>query len=154
MDPDRLKRVLEPVLNLLRQGMTPEKLALCFALGVTLGVTPVIGATSLLCAIAALLLRLNLPAIQLVNYMMFPLQFALLIPFLRVGEWLVGAQPASLSAPAILAMIQTDVWHAVASLWTATLHALTAWLLLGTLGCTLLYFMFAVVFRRLQERAI
>jgi len=146
------KRVAQPVLALLRQGTTPEKLALSCALGVALGVTPVIGSTSLLCGIAALVLRLNLPAIQLVNYLVYPLQFALLIPFLRVGEWMHAANPAPLSLTKILAMIQADVWHAIASLWTATLHALTAWLVLASIAAALLYFVLTAVFRRVQER--
>jgi len=33
-------------------------------------------------------LRLNLPAIQLVNLVVYPLQLALLVPFLRAGAWL------------------------------------------------------------------
>src|ERR1039457_853061 len=60
-------RIIQPVLNLLRQGMTPEKVALTIALGVTLGVTPIFGLASILCFLAAILLRLNGPAIQLVN---------------------------------------------------------------------------------------
>lgn len=67
------RRVLDPILALLRQGVTPEKIAISIVLGVILGVFPVLGATTLLCAGAAILFRLNLPAIQLVNYVMYPL---------------------------------------------------------------------------------
>jgi uncharacterized protein (DUF2062 family) len=146
--------VLQPVAALLKQGTTPEDLALSCALGVTLGVTPVIGSTSLLCTAAALLFRLNLPAIQVVNYLVYPLQFALLIPFLRIGEWLLAAEPAPLSVTRIVEMIHDDVWQAIASLWTATLHALAAWVLLGTIIATILYFGLSAVFRKLQERRI
>ena len=72
------RRLILPILNLLRQGITPEKIALSIAFGIALGVFPVIGATTLLCAAAAIVLRLNLPAIQLVNYFVYPLQIALL----------------------------------------------------------------------------
>lgn len=146
------RRAVQPMLNLLRQGITPEKLALSIALGFTLGVTPVIGSTSLLCAIAALWLRLNLPAIQLANYLVYPLQFLLLIPFLRIGEWMVAAEPAPLSVGKIVAMIRADVWHAITSLWIATLHALAAWSLLGAIASAVLYFVLAALFRRWQER--
>src|SRR5713101_5645003 len=85
------RRVVGPIGELLRQGVTPEKIALSVALGAALGVFPVIGATTTLCALAALILRLNLPAIQIVNYVVYPLQIALLIPFFRIGERLFGA---------------------------------------------------------------
>ena len=37
------RRVLGPVLDLLRQGITPEKVALSIAFGVVLGVFPALG---------------------------------------------------------------------------------------------------------------
>src|SRR5690242_16181112 len=80
------ERLLQPVVDLLRQGVTPEKIALSMALGATLGVFPALGWTTILCAIAAFALRLNLPAIQLVNYLVYPAQLALLLPFFRLGE--------------------------------------------------------------------
>src|SRR5262249_2671304 len=83
--------ITRPSLNLLRQGFTPEKIALTIAVGLVLGVTPILGSATLLCTLAAGLLRLNLGAIQLVNGIVYPLQLALVIPFLRIGAWLFGA---------------------------------------------------------------
>ena len=87
------RKLVLPVINLLRQGITPEKIALSLAIGICLGVFPLLGSTTILCTLAAILFRLNLPAIQLVNYFVYPLQLALLIPFIRLGEALLGAQP-------------------------------------------------------------
>ena len=87
------KRLVRPILQLLTQGITPEKIALSLAFGIMLGVFPVLGTTSLLCLIAALVFRLNLAAVQLVNLLVNPLWFALLIPFVRVGERLFGVPP-------------------------------------------------------------
>ena len=83
-----LRKVVQPLLELLRQGLTPEKIAFTIALGITLGVTPVLGSTALLCTLAAVAFRLNLPAIQLVNWLVYPLQLALLVPLLRIGAWM------------------------------------------------------------------
>ena len=85
------RRLARPIIELLRQGVTPEKMALSLALGVALGVFPVLGTTTALCALVAFIWRLNLPAIQIVNYFVYPLQIALLIPFFRLGEKLFGA---------------------------------------------------------------
>ena len=48
----------------------------------------------LLCALAAIVLRLNLPAIQLVNQLSSPLQLALLIPLSRIGARISGGPVA------------------------------------------------------------
>ena len=143
------RRTVVPLLDLLRQGITAEKIALSIALGVTLGVTPVLGSTSLLCFLAALVFRLNVPAIQLVNYFVYPLQFALLIPFMRVGEWLFAARPAAISVTGIVSLIRADAWRAIATLWTATLHALVAWLALGSVASLAMYLVLAPALRRL-----
>jgi uncharacterized protein (DUF2062 family) len=143
------RRLFIPIVDLLRQGITPEKLALSIALGVTLGVAPVLGATSILCFIAALLFRLNVPAIQLVNYTVYPLQFALLIPFMRTGEWMLGAQPTKITLVQIVTMTRTHPWSAIEMLWLATLHALAAWSVTGLLASLLIYLLLVPALRRL-----
>ena len=70
-----------PIVMLLKQGTAPEKIALSLSMGFVLGIFPVIGSTTLLCAAAAFMFKLNLPAIQLVNYFVYPLQLGLLLPF-------------------------------------------------------------------------
>ncbi|MFP5305375.1 MAG: DUF2062 domain-containing protein, partial [Gammaproteobacteria bacterium] len=68
------RRVVAPIVAQLRQGITPEKIALTLALGAVLGIFPILGSTTLLCAVAGVWLRLNQPVIQIVNYFMYPLQ--------------------------------------------------------------------------------
>lgn len=144
-----------PIVDLLRQGVTPEKLALSIALGVALGVFPVIGTTTALCALAALILRLNLPAIQIVNYFVYPLQIALLIPFFRLGEKLFGAPHLPLSAAQIQAMLHANLWFAARFLWATVWHAAIAWCLAAPFLVALLYLTLVPVLRKtLCERAI
>jgi len=145
-------RLILPILNLLRQGITPEKIALSIAFGVALGVFPVIGATTLLCALAAIAFRLNLPAIQLVNYFVYPLQIALLLPFIRFGEVLFRVRhPLPFSITQILEMITTSIPNAVSTLWTATMHAIVAWILVGPLAVLLFYGALAPALRRMAH---
>lgn len=146
------RRLILPILNLLRQGITPEKIALSIACGIALGVFPVIGATTLLCAAAAIVLRLNLPAIQLVNYFVSPLQIALLLPFIRFGEFLFRVrEPIPFSITQILEMIATSIPNAVGTLWTATMHAIAAWLLVGPFSVLVLYAVLTPALRRLAQ---
>lgn len=90
------QRVLAPLLAQLRQGTSPHEIALTVALGAVLGLFPIWGATTALCAIAALWLRLNQPLIQAVNYLLAPLHLLLLLPFYKGGEILLGRAPLPL----------------------------------------------------------
>jgi uncharacterized protein (DUF2062 family) len=70
-------------------GVSTERIALIVAVGLVLGVFPVFGCPTVLCAVAAIVLRLNLPALQLVNQISSPLQLLLLVPLARLGGYLV-----------------------------------------------------------------
>jgi uncharacterized protein (DUF2062 family) len=122
------RRVKTPVITLLRQGITPDKMALCLALGVGIGVFPILGTTTAILTIVALTLRLNLVAIQVANYVTYPLQILLIIPFLRIGEWLVGAPPLPLSVTQIVERFDGGFWNGITTLATSLLHAALGWL--------------------------
>src|SRR5512145_1002136 len=96
---------LEPIRHQLTQGVTPRALALSLAVGFGLGTFPVLGATAILCAVAAAALRLNHPAIQLVNFIAYPLQLLLLVPLLRAGAALLGAPVEALTLDGLLLRI-------------------------------------------------
>lgn len=142
------RRVVAPIVALLTQGITPEKIALSLAFGIVLGIFPVLGSTTVLCAVAALVFGLNLPAIQLVNYLIYPMQLFLLVPFIRMGEKLFRVAPLPLSLGQILTMVRTDLPHAVATLWRTEVHAISAWLLIGPVAICLLYFLLSRALRR------
>lgn len=142
------------LLALLKTGITPEKLALSVALGAVLGMVPVLGTTTVLCAVVAFAFRLNLAAIQLVNYFVYPVQIVLLIPFMRAGERLFGAKHFDLSIEKIQAMMANDFWGAVSNLWFTTLHALAAWIVVAPFVLALIYLIFLPLMRRLKLERI
>jgi len=146
------RRIAQPIVELLRQGVTPEKLALSIALSVALGVFPILGTTTALCAVAALILRLNLPAIQIVNYFVYPAQIVLLIPFFRLGEKLFGAPHLPLAAPQILGMFRTNLLGATHLLWTTVWHAAVAWCLFTPLLLMMLYLILVPVLRQVVKK--
>jgi uncharacterized protein (DUF2062 family) len=148
------RKLVRPILDLLRQGVTPEKIALSLALGAALGVFPALGWTTALCAIAAIVLRLNLPAIQIVNYLMYPAQIVLLVPFFRLGEKLFRAPHLAVSAPQIYGMIHASAWNAIKLLWTTTWHAMVAWGLIAPVFVGLMYVMLTPVLRRVLRREL
>jgi len=145
------KRLLRPILQLLIQGITPEKIALSLAFGFMLGIFPVLGTTSLLCLIAAMIFRLNLPAVQLVNLLVNPLWFALLIPFIRMGERLFGVPPLAITGAQILALAHDNFLQFIRVLGLSTLRAAAAWLLVGPVGIVLLYLVLVPMIRRMAD---
>jgi uncharacterized protein (DUF2062 family) len=68
-------------------GLSPVQLALILSFGITLGLFPFIGLTSILCFIFAFIFRLNMVVIQLVNWVVSPLQLIMLVPFYQMGNY-------------------------------------------------------------------
>lgn len=116
------------------QGTTPQQLALTIALGVAVGIVPCVWGATPLCALLALRLRLNQIAIQAVNYLVYPLQIALFLPFCALGAAIFPWGPA-LSVKALRA----DLSGNLLLLLVATLKALGAWLLLAPFLAGALY---------------
>jgi uncharacterized protein (DUF2062 family) len=146
------RRLIRPLLDLLRQGVTPEKLALSLALGLVLGVFPAVGWTTALCALAALIFRLNIPALQMINYFLYPAQIALLLPFFRLGEKVFRAPHLPISIPRIYEMARADHWGAIRFLWSTTWHAIVVWAILAPLSTVLIYYVLVPVFRHAARR--
>jgi len=116
-------------LGYLRCGLAPRQLAFTLALGFAIGCIPLLGVTTAICALLALVLRLNMPAIQAANWVAMPLQVVLLIPFLRLGQWLFRGQSIAFNPKVLAVQIEAAPWHVLVQMSRLFEHALLAWLL-------------------------
>ncbi|MEP7246853.1 MAG: DUF2062 domain-containing protein [Gammaproteobacteria bacterium] len=146
------RRLADPILELLRQGVTPDKIALSLAFGLGFGIFPVLGVSTILCTVVALVLRLNLPAIQLVNYLAAPLQIALIIPFVRLGEHVANATAQPLTVAGGFKLLAQGAFQAIVVLWDAIVHAALGWLIVGPVLIYGLYRLFTPILVRAARR--
>jgi len=144
--------IFDPLLKFLKQGTSPEGLALCVAIGVVVGNIPILGVSSILCAVIALAFRLNLPAMQIVQAAMAPTQLLLIIPFVRLGEWLLHAPHQAVSIKEGLALMSQSIDHTIVVLWDVILHAGFAWILVAPFVTYLLYKLLTRVFAHAAAR--
>lgn len=144
------KRLIDPLLALLRQGLSPKDLALCVALGIGVGLFPVLGVSTPALTILALTLRLNLAAIQLASYAISPLQLALIIPFMRLGETILGSTPQPMTISAAMELLTQGVLYAIVTLWDAIVHATLGWLLIVPILIFASYKILVPIFTRLS----
>ncbi len=133
----------------LRQGVSPDRLALTLALGFAIGCIPVLGAPTLLCAVLALALRLDLPAIQAANFAAMPLQLVLIAPFLRLGGWLLDLKADRALAAATLRHLPFT--HAIAQLAALAGQATLAWFFFAVPAVVLVTGPLAAMLRRVSS---
>ncbi len=147
------RRVLAPVISQLRQGTTPQKMALTLAAGCVLGVFPILGSTTLLCALIAAAFGLNQPVIQAVNYLMYPAQIALLFPLYRAGEWLFRQPPVPLFS---LTELTSRFWNSPGQFFLdyglVAVYGMVVWALIAVPLAALLYLAMVAPIRALAAR--
>ncbi len=145
-----LRSIKQKVAIGLRQGMSPQRLALTIALGFAIGCIPVIGIPTALCAVLALALRLNLPAIQAANYAAMPLQVILIVPFVRLGGWLFASSTHKAVATAPLLH---SPWMLLSHLGGLAGEALVAWLVIAGPVVVVMTLVLTVLLRRVPALA-
>ncbi|AKD04649.1 DUF2062 domain-containing protein [Pontibacter korlensis] len=146
------RRLVQPVSNLLRQGMTPRSLSATVAVGSVIGVVPAIGITTILSTAVAARFRLNIAATVLVSYLVQPLQFLLAIPFIRLGITIFGLGELRLTLPEMQDMFRKDWVDAISKLWMANLAGIAAWAMLSVPLGAALYYILLPIFRRVLPK--
>lgn len=146
------KNVLTPILDLLKQGLTPQKLAMSLAAGAVISCFPIFGTTTLLCIIAAHIFRLNHVAIQLANYLCYPLQIILMIPFIHFGNKIFGYENMTFSLDDMTTHFQIDPQGFFETYLGVFLRASAAWILFVPFGIVMIYFPLKFVLLRLPTQ--
>jgi uncharacterized protein (DUF2062 family) len=160
------RRIADPVVAQLTQGITPEKITMTIAVGSACALFPIFGTTTLLCFLIAVLLRLNQPIVQLLNQALWPVHVPAILLCVRFGEFLFGMphQPHFIKE-----MYRLLAWKHSLGFWAnvtafgsnlveffqqfapTALHAIAAWALLTPLFIVLCYYPLLPVMRAIDR---
>ena len=121
------RRVVKPVMDLLRVGLTPQRLAWSIAAGVLIGINPLLGSTTVMALAAASGFRLNYVASQLGNHLVYPLELLLFPVWVALGSRLFGMPGLKLGRHEIMLEVKHHPWQTTKALWTWEWHALVVW---------------------------
>ncbi len=144
------RRGILPILALLRMGATPRMLAWSIAVGLMIGINPVVGTTTLLCFGVAACFRLNVVASQIANHTMFPVELALIVPFIRLGSRVFHTAAMPLSPGLLLQAVRTAPIALTRQLWLWEWHALVVWAVVSLVAAPVI----AVALTPLLERIL
>lgn len=121
------QKCVRPILKIFQSGLTPSKLSLSLVMGMFCGLFPIPGTTSLLCGLFAYRLRLNFAVMQTMNYAVSPLQYLLLIPFIKIGACLLPDASIPFSIDELITSLQHTPYQAIEQLWQILLCAVATW---------------------------
>ncbi len=139
------RKILQPLLQQLRQGASPSKLAWSVSMGTVCGLFPILGTTTLLSGAAGMVFRLNHVAMQTANYLAYAPQLALIPFFIRMGEKIAGAEPMIIDLAVMKDRFSESPSLFFQDFGMAAWHGILAWLILMPIP--------AWIFARVLERA-
>ncbi len=146
------ERFLTPVRAQLLKGADSRGLAITCAMGVSLGAFPLIGTTTVLCLIAGLALGLNQPVLQTVNYLMAPVQLALIPVFGFAGMHLGSPLNVDPNPATIVAEFLKSPSGFLVVYGELGLRAVAVWGVTAPIGGFVVYRLCLSTFRRLENR--
>ena len=146
------RRVVRPLLDLLRIGATPEKLAWSLAVGLAIGVNPLLGSTTVVALAVAGVFQLNLVASQLTNHLMYPVELLLFPVFLRLGSLLFRTEGLPMDMHAMFGAVKQHPWATTKLLWRWEWHALVVWAAFAGVAVPVLQMALRVPLRRMLRR--
>lgn len=149
----RLKRLNAELRQRLQQGMQPQQIALTLALGATIGLLPTLWGTSLICLLLAWLLGLNHVLMQVANYLVYPLQILLFLPYFRFGQQLFACSSLPENLDHLCASLRSNPGMLLEQYWRANLHAVCAWLMTVPLLLSCCYPLARLILRRMHSSA-
>jgi uncharacterized protein (DUF2062 family) len=150
------RRLVAPLRAQLVQGVAPDRLALTLGVGTACSLFPFFGFTALLNLGVGFALRLNHPILQTLNQLLGPVQLALIVVHVRLGEVIWQAPEGSrFTVGEMLAAFQGSSFaEFLARFGWAGLHALTAWLITAPFVAALLAWATRPALRRLVPRPV
>jgi uncharacterized protein (DUF2062 family) len=144
----KLKTVM---VGLLKQGTSPERIALSVALGGVVGIIPLPGISTVVCVLLAIVLRLNHAVIQAANYAVYPFQILFLGGYILLGNQWFGGSASLASFDSLAVLMREDVWAGLLAMKRAGLHAVAVWVVTSPLPAVVLYYLSRAAAVRLQK---
>ncbi len=134
-------------------GLNPVQLALILSFGITLGLFPFIGLTSILCFIFAFIFRLNMVVMQLVNWVVAPLQLVMLVPFYQMGEYFsIEWFNNAIIKINIEAFASNEFLKKIISLVNSQILAIFGWIFICIPMALIIYFSSLFIYRKYLNR--
>jgi|SRR5688572_20799518 len=148
------RKLINPILDLLKAGITPEKLSITIALAAVIGVIPAIGVATILGTLIATRFKLNAPVMLLISYFMNPVQVLIAFPLIKLGIYLFGGAQLHYTFDQMLALVKKDWLTALDKLWVANLLGIAAWALLAVPAIVAIYYSMLPLFRRVVRTQV
>ena len=146
------KKVKLVIRDQLMMGVTPEKLAQSLVGGILIGMFPLLGACTLLAALAAFTFKLNHVAIQMANYLMYPVQIIMIPIYVKIVSLVFDVGDVPIRPDLILKQFGAGPLQFIKQYSLIGLYAIVLWCFLSAALYFILYPMILKVIIKIKKR--
>lgn len=126
---ERLNKVKTKITTLLNQGLTPKELCQSIIVSGLISTVPILGVSTFMITTVSLKRKLNFPVMISLSYLMWPVQILLIIPFIRVGEFIFSVPRNHHTVDEITSSFQRSFFLTLSHLSFELLCGLGGWLI-------------------------
>jgi uncharacterized protein (DUF2062 family) len=146
------RRITDPIVAQLTQGLTPHKIAITISIGSALAMFPILGTTALLCLLVGIFMRLNQPIIQAVNLACAPIHLPFIYYSFRWGARIFGDSHAPrLAFRSMMRLLREHPIDFVKQYDQTALHAIIIWAILVPFWCVAIYYVTLPLLRGIER---
>ena len=124
-----INKVKAKTTALFKQGLSPKELSQSLIVSGLISTIPILGVSTFMITTVSLKRKLNLPVMISLSYLMWPIQILLIIPFIRVGEFIFSVPRNHHTAEEIISSFQNSFFQTVSQLSFELLCGLGGWFL-------------------------
>ena len=121
------------------QGLTPNELSQSIIVSGLISTIPILGVSTFLITTVSLKRKLNLPVMISLSYLMWPVQILLIIPFIRVGEFIFSVPRNHHTLDEIISSFQNSFFLTLSQLSFELICGFGGWLLTAVPFATGIY---------------
>ncbi|MFD2202845.1 DUF2062 domain-containing protein [Shivajiella indica] len=145
-----VRNILQKVKVFFKQGLNPKELAMSITFAIMIGIFPIYGITTAILTILALRLKLNLPLMLAVSYILTPVQIFGIVVFLRTGEFFLGLEPLGLDLQSIKEILSAGFIRTLQVLSGSFMTAIFGWVLIALPFSLFLYIFLFQIFKKFK----
>ena len=145
------KRVVIPVSNIRKQGISSETLAFSVSIGVIGGAFPVLGFASYICLLMTLVFKQNFIVVQVANWLVYPLQIILLVPLMKLGHSIFARGDLTITLHQVVVAFQSGLMNGISEIGLISLYGIIAWAALAVPCMFIFYALFLIFFKNVKR---
>lgn len=114
---------------LFKQGLTPKELSQSIIVSALISIIPILGVSTFMISTIGIKYKLNLAIMIALSYLMWPVQILMLIPFIRIGQFIFGVPSNHHTIDEILTSFQHGFLATLSQLSVELLCGFGGWVL-------------------------